>query len=122
MLRRLAPLLVVLPPVYRSGFDLLWVGSGWCSGCCAFGAAFLGGIGVERFRGVLLLWEVLTPVFPVFQLFGKLKDRVNVMPSARAARAARGWPVRKSSNEVYTVSGKLTKTDYVFYIVGMMPM
>ena len=82
----------------------------------------MGGIGVERFGGVLLLWEVLTPVFPVFQLFGKLKDRVNVMPSARAARGARGWPVRKSSNEEYTVSGKLTKIKYVFYIVGMMTM
>ena len=58
-------------------------------GFLAFGDTFLGGIPAERFRVVLLLWEVLTPVFPVCQLFGKSKDRVNVMPSARSCGGTR---------------------------------
>ena len=35
-----------------------------------------------------------------------------------SAGSAGSWLVRKSINEEYTVSGKLTKMDYAFYIIA----
>lgn len=70
--------------------------------CESSAAPLLGCLRTVGFRVVLLLWEVLTPVFPVFQLFGKLKDRVNVMPSARVAGANR----RRAFHRVSELGGR----------------
>ena len=71
------------------------VGSGWRSGCCAFGVAFLlgfltfGFLGGFRTGGFLAFWG--PP--PVFCGFGNVKLNSKVRPTARGSRVS-FWPFR----------------------------